>query len=214
MFTGLILEMGSVVSVQRANKGAMLSVDSGILADQAETGDSIAVNGACLTVTSKKNNILSFDLSEETLKSTDLETLKAGDKVNLEPSLTPNSKIGGHFVTGHIDTKGKIRSKSAIGDMFKFEIEIPKSSMDILVEKGSAAVDGISLTIVDVLKDGFTVVIIPHTAKLTTMGFKKAGDSVNIEFDILGKYVLNFLNKDKKRDSSLMDKLIEEGYIK
>lgn len=214
LFTGLILEMGTVASINMANKGALFSIKAETLASQAEIGDSIAVNGACLTVVSKKNNILSFDLSEETLKSTSLESLKTGGQINLEPSLTPNSKIGGHFVTGHIDTTGKIRSKSNIGDMFKFEIEIPKSAMNLIVEKGSIAVDGISLTVVDVLKNSFTVVIIPHTAKLTTMGFKKTGDTVNIEFDILGKYVLNFLNKDNKKDSSLMEKLIEEGYIK
>ncbi len=214
MFTGLILEMGAVASIQTANKGALLSVSSETLANQGEIGDSIAVNGTCLTVVSKKNNILFFDLSKETLASTDIGNLKAGSKVNLEPSLTPNSKIGGHFVTGHIDTTGKIRSKTKLGDMFKFEIGIPKSPMNFVVEKGSIAVDGISLTVVDVLKDGFTVVIIPHTAKLTTMGFKTAGDAVNIEFDILGKYVAKFLNRDSKKDSSLMEKLIEEGYIK
>lgn len=214
LFTGLIFEMGTVTSIHMSNKGAALFIKAETLASQAEIGDSISVNGACLTVVSKKNNILSFDISEETLKSTSLESLKTGGQINLEPSLTPNSKIGGHFVTGHIDTTGKIRSKSNIGDMFKFEIEIPKSAMNLIVEKGSIAVDGISLTIVDVLKNSFTVVIIPHTAKLTTMGFKKAGDTVNIEFDILGKYVLNFLNKDNKKDSNLMEKLIEEGYIK
>jgi riboflavin synthase len=214
LFTGLILEMGTVAAIHMDNKGAALSIKADTVASQAEIGDSISINGACLTVVSKKNNILSFDLSEETLKSTSLEGLKTGDKINLEPSLTPNSKIGGHFVTGHIDVAGKIRSKSKLGDMFKFEIEILKSSINFIVEKGSIAVDGISLTIVDVFKDSFTIVIIPHTAKLTTMGFKKAGDTVNIEFDILGKYVLNFLNKDNKKDSSLMEKLIEEGYIK
>ncbi len=166
---------------------------------------------------------LSFDLSDETLRSTNLGRLKRGDRVNLEASLSPASKIGGHFVTGHVDAVGTIRSKADIGDMLKIEISAPAKVMNFIVEKGSVAVDGISLTVVDVLNDGFTVVIIPHTAKLTTVGFKGAGDTVNIEADILGKYVAKFLNKDKGKDSllgespgatGLMNTLMSEGYIK
>ncbi|MDP1759027.1 MAG: riboflavin synthase, partial [Thermodesulfovibrionales bacterium] len=121
--------------------------------------------------------------------------------------------IGGHFVTGHVDAVGTMRSKVNIGDMLKIEISAPAKVMNFIVEKGSVAVDGISLTVVDVLNDGFTVVIIPHTAKLTTIGFKGTGDTVNIETDILGKYVAKFLNKDEGKDSGLMKALTEGGYV-
>jgi len=213
LFTGLILEMGEILSVERRSGGAVLSLKSEEVSSAAKQGDSISVNGACLTVVGKKDGILSFDLSEETLRSTNLGCLKRGDVINLEPSLSPHSKIGGHFVTGHVDAAGKIRSKLNTGDMIKVEIEVPADITDFLVEKGSVAVDGISLTVVDILRDGFTVVIIPHTAKLTTMGFKHLGDTVNIEVDILGKYVARFLNREGNRDSRLMTTLMEEGYI-
>lgn len=214
MFTGLILEMGEISSFKKRSGGAILSLKANEVASTAKKGDSISVNGVCLTVVSKNNNTLSFDLSEETLRCTNLGSLKTGDIVNLEPSLSPDSKIGGHFVTGHVDAAGRIRSKVNIGDMMKVEIKAPANIINFLVEKGSVAVDGISLTIVDILKDGFTVVIIPHTAKLTTMGFKVPGDTVNIEVDILGKYVARFLNRDKNRDSRFMNTLMEEGYTK
>ena len=212
MFTGLILEMGEISSFKKRSGGAILSLKANEVASTAKKGDSISLNGVCLTVVSKNNNTLSFDLSEETLRCTNLGSLKTGDIVNLEPSLSTDSKIGGHFVTGHVDAAGRIRSKVNIGDMMKVEIEAPSNVINFLVEKGSVAVDGISLTIVDILKDAFTVVIIPHTAKLTTIGFKGPGDTVNIEVDILGKYVARFLNRDKNRDSSFMNTLMEEGY--
>jgi len=214
LFTGLILEMGEISSFKKRSGGAILSLKANEVASTAKKGDSISVNGVCLTVVSKNNNTLSFDLSEETLRSTNLGSLKTGDIVNLEPSLSPDSKIGGHFVTGHVDAAGRIRSKVNTGDMMKVEIEAPANIINFLVEKGSVAVDGISLTVVDILKDVFTVVIIPHTAKLTTIGFKGPGDTVNIEVDILGKYVARFLNRDKNRDSRFMKTLIEEGYTK
>jgi len=212
LFTGLILEIGKISSFKKRSGGAILSLRANEVASTAKKGDSISVNGVCLTVVSKNNYTLSFDLSGETLRSTNLGSLKTGDIVNLEPSLRPDSKIGGHFVTGHVDAAGRIRSKVNIGDMMKVEIKAPANIINFLVEKGSVAVDGISLTIVDILKDGFTVVIIPHTANLTTMGFKVPGDTVNIEVDILGKYVARFLNRDGNRDSRFRKTLMQEGY--
>ena len=213
MFTGLIVEMGTIVSLKRRSTSRVLSLKSPGVASSADIGDSISVNGVCLTVVEKKDNCLSFDLSEETLMSTTLGSLKARDAVNLEPSLSPSSKIGGHFVTGHVDGVGKIRSKEPLGDMTKFKVHAPRHIMGFIVEKGSVAVDGISLTIVDILKNGFTVVIIPHTAKLTTMGVKGAGDTVNIEADILGKYVARFLKRDSDTDAQFMKTLTENGYL-
>ena len=221
MFTGLVLEMGEITSIKKRPGGIILSLRSPGLFSSAGLGDSISINGVCLTVVKKDGKKLSFDLSEETLSRTNLGGLKAGDIVNIEPSLTPQAKIGGHFVTGHIDAVGKIRAKTPSGDMLKIEFEAPRIVTGFLVEKGSVAVDGISLTVVDILKDGFTVVIIPHTARLTTLGFKGPGDMVNIEADILGKYVAKFLNRDREterdrdrdRDISLMKTLTQEGYI-
>ncbi len=216
MFTGIIIEMGQITSLKKRRGGAILSLKTPTIAGTAKIGDSIAINGVCLTVVSINNNELSFDLSDETLRATNLGSLKAGDRVNLEPSLTPDSRIGGHFVTGHVDSTGKIKSKENLGDMLKFEIQAEPDILKYLVRKGSIAVDGISLTVVDILKESFTLIIIPHTAKLTTLGFKNPGDTVNLETDILGKYVAKFLNKetlDNKKDTSLKQALLKEGYI-
>ena len=205
--------MGEMTSVKKREGGAVLSLRANEIAASAKIGDSIAVNGVCLTVVGKDRNGLSFDLSDETLRATNLGQLRTGHRLNLESSLTPDAKIGGHFVTGHVDGTGKIRSKTNAGDMLKFEIETQPGILLYLVKKGSVAVDGISLTVVDILKDGFTLIIIPHTAKLTTLGFKGAGDTVNIEVDILGKYVAKFLRREENKDSRLMKTLMEEGYV-
>lgn len=216
MFTGLILEMGELTSLKRRSGGAVLTLKADRIATAAATGDSIAINGVCLTVIAINNNGISFDLSDETLSATNLGRLKPGDRINLESSLTPDSKMGGHFVTGHVDSAGKIRSRETSGDMLKFEIEAPPDVLHFLVKKGSVAVDGISLTVVDILKDGFTLIIIPHTARLTTLGFKGPGDTVNLETDILGKYVARFMNREEdknNKDARFMESLMKGGYI-
>jgi len=212
VFTGLIVGMGEISALKKRSGGAFLSVHAEDRSKTADIGDSVAVNGVCLTVVSKDDKTLSFDLSDETLRSTNLGMLKPGDPVNLEYALKPDSQIGGHFVTGHVDTVGKIRSKVNIGDMWKFEIEASPQIMQYTVEKGSIAVDGISLTIVDILNNSFSLVIIPHTAKLTTLGFKGPGDTVNIEADILGKYVAKFLRKNTDKDSQFLKTLTEGGF--
>lgn len=222
MFTGLIIELGEVVSLEKKTESARLSIKASEVVKDAALGDSIAVNGVCLTVTKllTHNSELFFDVSFETLRSTNLGNLKRGDRVNLEPSMRPNSKIGGHFVTGHVEDIGKIRSKTPLGNAVRIEIETPDNVLRYLVEKGSVAVDGISLTVVDVLKDAFSVVIIPHTAKLTTIGFKNVGDTVNLEPDILGKYVAKFLAgsqqlavSSQNKDKELLSALKQSGFI-
>ena len=211
MFTGLVVEMGEIVSVTKRDSGARLFLKAESMSKDAQMGDSISVNGTCLTVVEIKGKTLGFDMSDETLKSTNLGSLRAKDRVNLEPSLRLESRLGGHFVTGHIDGVGTIRSKSATGDVYKIVIGAGNDITLFLVEKGSVAVDGISLTVVEVLSNGFSIVIIPHTAALTTIGFKGPGDTVNIEVDILGKYVSKFLHKGQ--DSGLMKALSEEGFM-
>ena len=196
MFTGLIIELGEVTSLERRAQSARLAIKGLAILKDIAVGDSIAINGVCLTVTGIDRDIVSFDVSGETLLSTNLGGLKRGDKVNLEPSLRPNSKLGGHFVTGHVDGIGKIRSRRLEGNAERLEIEAPAEVLHYLVRKGSVTVDGISLTVVDVFKDAFSLVILPHTAFLTTIGFKKIGDTVNLEPDMLAKYVEKFARKD------------------
>jgi riboflavin synthase len=196
MFTGLIIELGEVSGIERRGRNARLAVKGRAILKDIAVGDSIAINGVCLTVTNIDRDIVSFDVSGETLLSTNLGGLKRGNKVNLEPSLRPDSKMGGHFVTGHVDGVGRIRSRMLEGNAERVEIEAPAEVLHYLVRKGSVTVDGISLTVVDVFKDAFSLVIIPHTASLTTIGFKKIGDTVNLEPDMLAKYVEKFLRKD------------------
>ena len=214
MFTGIVVEMGEIVALDRKGGVTRLLLSAKEIVKDAKIGDSISINGTCLTVTEITGSAMRFDLSDETVRSTNLGSLKAGDHVNLEPSLRLESKLGGHFVSGHVDDIGRIRSKAKMGDAFKIEIEAPEKILHFLVEKGSVAVDGISLTVVDILKSSFTIVIIPHTAQLTTIGFKGPGDTVNIEVDIIGKYVAKFLSKGMDRDARFMKILTEEGYIK
>ncbi len=214
MFTGIIIEMGEVAALERKGGITHLSLKSKEIIKDAKIGDSVSVNGTCLTIAEIKDTAMRFDLSDETLKSANLGSLKTGDRVNLEPSLRPDSKLGGHFVSGHIDDIGRIKSKTKMGDAFKIEIEAPEKILNFLVEKGSVAVDGISLTVVDILKNSFTIVIIPHTEQLTTIGFKGPGDTVNIEVDIIGKYVARFLNRGMDRDARFMKTLSESGFIK
>ena len=211
MFTGLVAEMGEIVSLAKRENGARLFLGAKTLAPGSQIGDSISVNGTCLTVVEIKGNTLAFDLSDETLRSTNLGRLRTKDKVNLEPSLRLDSRLGGHFVTGHIDGVGTIKTRAVTGDVCKIVVGADERITGFLVEKGSVAVDGISLTVVEVMKDGFSVVIIPHTASLTTIGFKGPGETVNIEVDILGKYVSKFL--DKGKDSMFMHTLSEEGFV-
>lgn len=211
MFTGLIVELGEVTSLQKRGGSATLSLRCSKILQDTSVGDSISVNGACLTVTKISGDTIHFDISQETLKSTNLSELKIPDKVNLEPSLKPMSKMGGHFVTGHVDCIGRIKSKKIMGDFIKFEIEASADILRYIVPKGSIAVDGISLTVVDVFQSSFTFVIIPHTASMTTMGFKNPGDTVNLEADILAKYVAKFLNIDK--DTTLLSALKRSGFL-
>jgi riboflavin synthase len=222
VFTGLIIELGEIAAIDRRAQDARLAIRGRKILQDIAVGDSIAINGVCLTVTTIKADVVSFDVSGETLKSTTLGELRRGDRVNLEPSLRPNSKMGGHFVSGHVDGIGRIRSRRAEGNAERIEIESPAHVLKYLVQKGSVSVDGISLTVVDVLKDAFSLVIIPHTASLTTIGFKKAGDTVNLEPDILAKYVEKFLHKADQgetvagegiSDSRFLLKLKDSGFI-
>ena len=194
MFTGIVEELGSVKTLTRNAGGARLTISASTVLGNTALGDSICVNGVCLTVVEKSNADFSADVAQETLKVSNLGDLRAGQQVNLERALQLSARIGGHLVTGHVDAVGRIKEKRQEGNSWRVFIEAPETALRYVIKKGSIAVDGISLTIADVDKAGFSLAMIPHTAKLTTLGFKAAGDSVNLETDIIGKYVERLLS--------------------
>lgn len=205
MFTGIIEELGTVKDIKKDSKGARLSISAKTVLEGLKTGDSITVNGACLTAVNISNNSFEADVAPETLKKTNLGTLKNSSKVNLERALRLSDRLGGHLVTGHIEATGKIKEKKSAGNSYLFFIEAPKEILKYVVPKGSIAIDGISLTVVDVTDRSFSIAVIPHTMAVTTLGTKGAGDTVNLETDIIGKYVEKMLLKeDKKIDAEFL----------
>ena len=192
MFTGIIEGLGTIKKLDKNTKirsAAKMQVDLGKLAKGLKAGHSVAINGVCLTVTKISKNQAEFEMIGETIKKTDLDALELGDKVNIERSLKVGERMEGHFVLGHIDDIGKIIKIEKKPTEIKFWIELPKDLARYVVKKGSIAIDGISLTLVDVIKNKISVCIIPHTMKITNLGSKKIGDKVNIETDVLGKYI-------------------------
>lgn len=194
MFTGIVEEMGSVKALRRDAGAARLTISASTVLEKTALGDSICVNGVCLTVVDLTKNEFSADVAMETLKVTNLGDLKTGAKVNLERALQLSARIGGHLVSGHVDAVGRIREKRVEGNGWRIFIEAPETVLRYVIKKGSIAIDGISLTVADTERTGFSFAMIPHTAKLTTLGFKNAGDSVNLEADVIGKYVERLLS--------------------
>lgn len=219
MFTGIIIELAEVISLDKKDNSARLVLLCPQASKDASLGDSIAVNGVCLTVVDIVRETLAFDVSFATLASTNIGELKRGDRVNIEPALRLQSKLGGHLVLGHVEAVGRIKSRRHKANAEEIVISSPKEINQYLIEKGSVAVDGISLTVLSISPDSFSVVIIPHTAKLTTIGFKPVGATVNLEPDIIAKYVHKYtsmhtqgLNK-ASTDASLLNALRHSGYI-
>lgn len=210
MFTGLIQEMGTVRSLGRGTVGKLV-VASERTPGEVVVGDSVAVNGACLTVTAVSGGEVSFDAVPETFSRTSLGELRSGDKVNLETSLRAGQPIGGHFVQGHVDGVGTIESSRSLGESQVVRVSAPSEVLKYVVEKGSIAIDGISLTVASCDKSGFAIAVIPHTLDATTLHAKRAGDKVNLEADILGKYVEKLLGR---ADSSVTeDTLRDAGFM-
>lgn len=189
MFTGIVEEAGKVKAVTPRGKGWSLEVETRQVAKEAKIGDSIAVNGCCLTVTGVKGSQLTFDLLDETRAKTNLQALQLGSRVNLEGSLRSDGKVGGHFVTGHIEGTAKVTQWTRSGEDWELEAEVPAGLERYLVPKGCVALDGISLTIGRVEGRKFNVWIIPHTYEVTTLQDRKKGDELNLECDLLAKYV-------------------------
>jgi riboflavin synthase len=193
VFTGLIEEVGSILWIRATERGTQLQITAERLAGQTSTGDSIAINGCCLTVSSRRPGQLTFDLLEETLDRTNLKGLRRDSPVNLERALSLNGRLGGHFVQGHIDCTARIVSFERSGADYRLEVDLPTEFAHYAAYKGSIAINGISLTIGEVLTNTFAVWIIPHTKRHTNIGVAQPGDLVNIEFDILAKYVERML---------------------
>lgn len=206
MFTGIIEELGKVKSIKHGSASAVLTIESQKVLEDANLGDSIAVDGVCLTITSYNKLSFTVDVMFETLRSTSLARLKPGSLVNLERALSLGERFGGHIVSGHIDGVGVIKDKKKMDIATLFTVQAPQEILKYVVKKGSIAVDGISLTVVDLTKNDFKVSIIPHTAKETTLNIKQVGDIVNLETDMLAKYVEKFLNIFFNQSSSSNNK--------
>jgi len=209
MFTGIVEGLGKVRRLTMKGADAVLDIDAGISLEDVSLGDSIAVNGACLTVTSLQQNNFQADVSAETLSRTTLKLLQAGHKVNLEKSLRVGGFVGGHFVLGHVDATARILSRMQKSGSLIIAVEMNDTISRYIVEKGSVAIDGISLTVNKLEKSRFYVNIIPHTAVNTTLVTRKEGEWVNIETDILGRYVENLLQSNKGIDK---DFLVKYGF--
>ncbi len=189
MFTGLVQSLATVESLVPEDPGVRLVIADSLAAGRAAVGDSIAMNGCCLTVIAVDGNTLAFEAGPETLDRTTLGRLTPGDRVNLETSLCLGDELGGHLVSGHIDGVGTIARREDHAEWSNFWIDAPGELMRQMASKGSVAVDGVSLTLVEVDNDRFSVALIPHTLKVTTLGALQVGDRVNLETDLLAKYV-------------------------
>ncbi|HPJ35631.1 MAG TPA: riboflavin synthase [Spirochaetota bacterium] len=221
MFTGLIEETGSVVSIKESGEGKILEVKGDMVLRETKRGDSISINGACQTVVSMTENTFSVFVSRVTLAVTTLGDFKPGRIVNLERALTLSTRLGGHIVQGHVDFTGKVKKISRDSQGVEIDISVSEANMKYIVEKGSIAVDGISLTVVEIEKEGFRLYLIPETLEVTNIGSWKNGDIVNIETDILARYVERILqfgrieqgDEPGANDESLLKKLAENGYL-
>ncbi|PAY19371.1 riboflavin synthase [Rhodopirellula sp. SM50] len=203
MFTGLVETMGDLVEMVDDPPGKRLRIRSPLITGDAAIGDSICINGCCLTIVALDGDVADFEAGQETLSRTNLGTLVAGDRVNLERSLAVGSRMGGHYVSGHVDTLGELIERTEDPPWANLRFRIPAQYASQVASKGSIAIDGISLTVVDADEDSFSVALIPHTLAMTTLGFRKIGDAVNLETDILAKYVqrsLGLLSDDQIHD--------------
>jgi len=210
MFSGIVEDVGAVVSMTPVGGGALMRVSTKIPLSEVRTGDSIAVSGACLTVTGKVGGEFTCDVSAETLSRTTFHRLRPGSRVNLERSLTLSGRLDGHLVYGHVDGTGTVREIRSAGESRVFHIQAEPSIMKFVVYKGAVAVEGVSLTVSSVRTEGFEVALIPLTLGRTTLGHTRPGDPVNVETDIIGKYVLRFLERQGGRVS--LDFLKKHGY--
>jgi riboflavin synthase len=215
MFTGIVESMGKVRNIRRRALSFQIEIQAESILYNVNLGDSIAVSGVCLTVTENDLQHFTADVMPETMHKTTLKNLKSGDYVNLERALRVGDRLGGHIVQGHIDGIGVIKAKDKYDIAYIYTIQAPAEVLRYTIPKGSIAVDGVSLTVINVLTDSFTVSLIPHSANKTILGFKQAGDYVNLESDILGRYIEKLLETggDEKTSSLSVSFLAENGFL-
>jgi len=217
MFTGIVQGRGRIIRRQSAGGGKVLCLEADFDLDDPREGESIAVNGVCLTARDMEGRRFLVDVSPETLSRTGLGSLQTGNLVNLERALKLSDRLGGHLVSGHVDARGRVEGRTAVGEYTLFTFSLPRSLVKYIIEKGSVAINGVSLTVNSCQAERFTVSIIPHTLAVTTLGELKPGDEVNIEVDIIGKYVEKLLTD--KTGPELGSKinsafLAEHGFMK
>lgn len=217
MFTGIVEETGTVLSISRGASEAKISVKAAKVMEGLSIGDSIAVNGVCLTAADIKGNSFTADVMNETFLRSSLAELKSGSHVNLERAMAANGRFGGHIVAGHVDGTGRITEVRKDGNAVRYKISAPPEIIKYIIEKGSVAVDGISLTVTDVSDRSFGISVIPHTVKETVLSEKQAGSVVNLENDIIGKYVERFVSaytpENTKNGTLTMESLLKAGFI-
>ena len=216
MFTGIVEELGTIRAIRRGASSAVLSIGAGTILDDLKVGDSVAVNGVCLTATQVDGGGFTADVMHETLDRSSLARLAPGDKVNLERAMAAGGRFGGHIVSGHIDATGTITDRRRDDNAVWYTVSAPAALLRYVVEKGSIAIDGISLTVAAVEADRFSVSVIPHTAAVTVLGGKRPGDPVNLEADLIGKYVEKLLRPAQappaRRSALSLEFLAEHGF--
>ncbi|MCR8852004.1 riboflavin synthase [Lysinibacillus fusiformis] len=212
MFTGIVEDIGTIKALQSNKNSMKITVQSSKVAEDVGLGDSIAVNGVCLTVTHFTDEELTMDVMPETVKATNLHQLTIGDPVNLERAMPANGRFGGHFVAGHVDGIGKILRKRPVANAVYIDIELSEELTSFCIPKGSITIDGTSLTIFQVETNQVTISLIPHTYKETILGMKKMGAFVNIETDLVGKYILNDLKNAQGKSMITRDYLARHGF--
>ena len=215
MFTGIIEEIGKVKTIQKGRQESFLTIEANKIFDDLKLGDSVAVNGVCLTVRSQKAGEFTADVMNETWKKSSLNQLTAGSGVNLERAMAANGRFGGHMVSGHIDGEGQIDQIWKDDNAIWIQIKTDQNVMRYIVKKGSIAIDGVSLTVAEVEEERFRVSIIPHTADQTVLLSKKAGERVNLENDMVGKYIEKFANTNSSQKSKgiTLDLLTQTGFL-
>lgn len=214
MFTGIIEHLASVKNLSLKAGGGELFLDFSGFYNDLTLGESIAINGTCLTIREISGKVVSFDVSGETLKKTTLGKFRSSENVNIERALRVGDRLGGHFVTGHVDGIGTVKGKKQSTDQCTMSFSVEKRLADMMIEKGSVAIDGISLTIVDLADGAFSVALIPYTLTSTTLGFKKVGDPVNIEIDMMGKWIKKLLmNIQGGKPGITQEQLMEQGFL-
>ena len=212
MFTGIIEGTGRINKIERTGAGATINLSAGFSVEELKIGESIAINGVCLTVIKCDADGLVVELSPETLAKTSFQRIACGAKVNLERPLRLNDRLGGHLVSGHVDGVGRLVGKRNEGNSVVMEFSVPSEFCKYLIPKGSVAIDGISLTVVEIHGNQFTVAVIPHTLEVTILGDKKIGDEVNLEFDLVAKYIERFSQFQQSKESINLEFLQSNGF--